>query len=130
MINERIKALAEGEGVAFVASSDESGVPHLAAFTGLEVPDPQHIVFSEWFCPRTLENVAANPAVAVAVMDPASGTGYQFVGRVENISSMGIMVGYQDEPAVPKTPQVLYELRVRVDAVLEFTHRVHTDRPL
>jgi hypothetical protein len=48
-------------------------MPHLAAFTGLTVADSRHIVFSEWFCPKTIENLAGNPTVAVAVLDSATG---------------------------------------------------------
>jgi predicted pyridoxine 5'-phosphate oxidase superfamily flavin-nucleotide-binding protein len=130
VITEKIKAFAEGIRVAFVASSDRSGMPHLAAFTGMKVADSRHIVFSEWFCPKTIENMSGNPAVAVAVMDAATGRGYQFVGMVEKTSDIGILNGYDAEIAAGESPQVLYELVVRVDTIMEFSHGVHTDRPI
>jgi predicted pyridoxine 5'-phosphate oxidase superfamily flavin-nucleotide-binding protein len=130
VITEKIKAFAEAIRIAFVASSDRSGNPHLAAFTGMKVVDPGHIVFSEWFCPKTIENLAGNPAVAVAVMDSATGKGYQFAGTVEKTSDIGILNGYDAEIEARKTPQVLYELVVRVDSIMEFSHGVHTDRPI
>jgi predicted pyridoxine 5'-phosphate oxidase superfamily flavin-nucleotide-binding protein len=130
VITENIKAFAEGIRVAFVASSDKSGMPHLAAFTGLTVADSRHIVFSEWFCPKTIENLAGNPTVAVAVLDSATGKGYQFVGIVEKTSDIGILNGYDADIVSRDTPQVLYELVVRVDTIMEFSHGVHTDRAL
>jgi predicted pyridoxine 5'-phosphate oxidase superfamily flavin-nucleotide-binding protein len=130
VITEKIKLFAEGIRVAFVASSDKSGMPHLAAFTGMRVADPGHIVFSEWFCPKTIENLAGNPAVAVAVMDSTTGKGYQFAGTVEKTSDIGILDGYDPDTAARETPQVLYELVVRVDSIMEFSHGVHTDRPI
>ncbi len=130
MITEKIKGFIERINLAFVASADKSGRPHLAAVRGLVVTDSRHLVFSEWFCPRTLENLAGNSEIAIAVMDSVTGKGYQFVGEVEKTSDIGILDGYDLEAATQETPQVLYQLVIRVDEIMEFSHGVHTDRPL
>ncbi len=130
MITAEIKEFIEGIGLAYVASSDLEGHPHLAAVRGLVAPDPDHIVFSEWFCPNTIKNIAGNPRIAIAVMDPSTGKGYQFVGMVEKTMDIGILDGYDPSAGLPATPQVLYQLAIRVLEILEFTHGVHTDAPL
>ncbi len=130
MITEKMKRFIEKINQAFVASSDISGHPHLAAVKGLQVPDPRHVVFTAWCCPRTLENLAGNPSIAVAVMDPATGAGYQFIGHVEKTSDIGILDGYDPRAELPEMPQVQYQLVVSVREAMEFTHGVHTDRPL
>lgn len=128
MITESIKDFIEKTGLAYVASSDSAGRPHLAAVKGLTVPDPRHIVFSEWFCPKTIENISGNPEIAIAVLDPGTGKGYQFVGMVEKTMDIGILNGYDPGIDNRATPQVLYQLAVLVGEIMEFTHGVHTDR--
>jgi predicted pyridoxine 5'-phosphate oxidase superfamily flavin-nucleotide-binding protein len=130
VITENIKSFIEKIDLAYVASSDGSGRPHLAAVRGLTIPDPQHIVFSEWFCPKTIENISGNPEVAISVMDPETGKGYQFLGMVEKTIDIGILGGYDPGVDTPPTPQVLYRLAVLVEKIMEFTHGVHTDRPM
>ncbi len=130
VISENIKSFIEQADVAYVASSDKSGRPHLAAVKGLTVPDPQRIVFSEWFCTKTIENISGNPEIAIAVMDPETGKGYQFTGIVEKTMDIGILDGYDPGIETYATPQVLYQLAIRVVEIMEFTHGVHTDRPM
>ncbi len=130
MITENMKTFIEQIDLAYVASSDKAGRPHMAAVKGLTIPDPRHIVFSEWFCPKTIENISGNPEIAITVMDPETGKGYQFAGIVEKTMDVGILDGY--DPGIEKsdTPQVLYQLAIRVVEIMEFTHGVHTDRPM
>ncbi len=130
MITENVKAFVEQIDLAYVASSDRVGRPHLAAVKGLTIPDPRHIVFSEWFCPKTVENISVNPEIAIAVMDPETGNGYQFAGIVERTMDIGILDGYDPGIEKTETPQVLYQLAIRVVEIMEFTHGVHTDRPM
>ncbi|HET6420851.1 MAG TPA: pyridoxamine 5'-phosphate oxidase family protein [Geobacteraceae bacterium] len=130
MITEIMKTFIEQIDLAYVASSDKSGRPHMAAVKGLTIPDPRHIVFSEWFCPKTIENISANPEIAIAVMDPETGKGYQLAGIVEKTMDIGILDGYDPGIEKPETPQVLYQLAIRVVEIMEFTHGVHTDRPM
>ncbi len=130
MITDKIKEFVEGIDLAYVASSDLEGHPHLAAVRGLIAADSRHIVFSGWFCQKTISNVAGNPRIAIAVMDSSTGEGYQFIGMVEKTMDIGILDGYDPGVESPATPQVLYQLAIRVDEIMEFTHGVHTDRSL
>ena len=130
MISDKMKNFIEATNLVFVASANAAGIPHLAASKGVEVPDSRHLVLSAWFCPRTLENLADNPAIAIAVLDMATVIGYQFIGEVEKVSNLGILDGYDPGLEKPGLPQVLYQLVIRVDGIMEFTHDAHTDRPL
>ncbi|MBJ6724037.1 pyridoxamine 5'-phosphate oxidase family protein [Geomesophilobacter sediminis] len=129
MLTESMKKMVETVHHAFVASSGADGMPHLAAAEAVSVPDLQRLRFEAWFCPTTLRNVSVNPIVAVAVADPASGQGFQFVGRVETVEETAMMDGFlPDEP--PGMPQVETRMTVLVECVMEFTAGAHTDQPL
>jgi len=129
MITDSIIRFAEGVGHAFVATSDASGTPHLAAGRGVTVIVPNRLVFEAWFCQTTLRNLQQNPRVAVAIADPSTGNGYQFTGRVEKTEDTAVLDGYLEvEP--PGLPQVQWRLEVRVESVMAFTADAHSDRPL
>jgi uncharacterized protein len=130
VISETIKAFIEATNLVFVASTNATGIPHLAASKKIQVQDSRHLLLSAWFCPKTLENLADNPAIALAVLDPATVIGYQFIGVVEKTSDLGILNGYDPGLEKPGLPQVLYQLVIRVDGIMDFTHDAHTDRPL
>jgi hypothetical protein len=130
MISEKLKKFIEETNFAFVASADQRSRPHLAASRGLKVPDAEHVVFEAWFCRKTLENVAEVPRVALAVIDAATGGGYQLVGTVEKVIPIGILDGYAPEAEAPGTPQVESRMVVRVEEIMEFSTGAHTDHPL
>jgi uncharacterized protein len=130
MITESIKSFAEGVGHAFVATSDLSGNPHLAAGRGILVEGLNRLVFEAWFCGTTLKNLQENPKIAVAVVDPATGKGYQFFGRVEGKKDTAILNGFLPEDETAGLPQVQWRLEVRVDSVVMFSTDAHSDRPL
>jgi hypothetical protein len=130
MISEKLKKFIEKTNFAFVASADQRSRPHLAAGRGLKVPDPDHVVFEAWFCRQTLENVAEVPRVTVAVIDAATGAGYQLAGTVEKVIPIGILNGFAPELEAPGTPQVESRMVVRVEEIMEFSTGAHTDKPL
>ncbi|BCR06445.1 hypothetical protein DESUT3_35140 [Desulfuromonas versatilis] len=130
MISERMKIFIEKVNLAFVASADLDGEPHLGAGRGLEVTGPNHLVFEAWFCRKTLNNVAQNPQVAIAVMDPESEAGYQLRGIVEKVSDVAMLNGYVPRLEEPGMPQVQSRIAVRIDKIMEFSHGAHTDNPL
>jgi uncharacterized protein len=130
MITESIKSFVEGIGHAFVATSDQEGSPHLAAGRGVEVLEKNRLVFEAWFCVTTLKNLQVNPKIAVAIVDPATGKGYQFFGRVESKKDTAILNGFLPDLETSDVPQVQWRLEVRVESVMVFTADAHSDRPL
>jgi len=130
MITENIKRFIEGVEYAFVASADAHGCPHLAAGQGLRSPDPGHLVFEAWFCHTTLQNLEGNPSIAIAVADPVSGNGYQFIGRIERSEEASVLDGYAPDVEIPGMPQVKSRLYVSVEKIMDFSAGRHTDQPL
>lgn len=130
MITEEIKQFADRVGHAFVATADAKGNPHLAAGRDLSILKPGRLVFESWFCQTTLKNLQENPSVAVAVADPSTGNGFQFVGQVEKIVDTAVLNGYVSDQEPSGLPQVQWRLEIRVESVMAFTADAHSDRPL
>jgi general stress protein 26 len=130
MITESIKTFAEGVGYAIVATSNLAGSPHLAAGRGVSVLEKNRLVFEAWFCVTTLKNLQENPKVAVVIADPATGKGYQFLGRVESKKDTAVLDGFLPDLESSDLPQVQWRLEVRVESVMVFTADAHSDRPL
>lgn len=130
MLTEEIRRFIEGIPQAFVASADDTGHPHLATGSGIKALDGEHLAFENWFCQTTLHNVATNPLVAVVVMAPETGSGYQFTGQVAHAFDAAILDGYVPGAEPAGIPQTLTRFVVRVQEVMAFSTGVHTDLPL
>lgn len=130
MLTEQIRHFVTTVELAFVASADAGGNPHLAAGRGLQVLDDTRIAFEAWFCPQTLRNVAVTPRVAVAVVDSGTGTGYQFAGTVTGMGDTAFLDGCVPGGEPAGMPQVRSRLVIEVDRVMAFAAEVHTDTPL
>ena len=130
MITESIKSFAEGVGHAFVATADQAGNPHLAAGGGVSVSAPNRLLFEAWFCVTTLKNLQQNPKIAVAIADPVTGNGYQFLGRLESKKDTAVLNGFLPDLEPSGLPQVQWRLEVRVESVMAFAADAHSDRPL
>ena len=129
-ISDEIRKFIETIPVAFVASTDEAGHPHLAAGTDIEVRNGSSLVFENWFCATTLRNVAQNPNVAIAVTTADGRIGYQFLGRVSRSSEEAIMNGYDPNVEKPGIPQALIRMIVEVEEIMDFSAGAHTDLSL
>ena len=130
LLNEEIKRFIADHDLAFVASADSTGIPHLAACRGLKVLDGQHLLFEDWFCPHTLRNIAQNPVVAVVVTEPAAEQGYLVNGTVESLVDTEFLDGFTPGVEPPGFPQVRSALRILVSQVLPFTAGIHSDLPM
>jgi predicted pyridoxine 5'-phosphate oxidase superfamily flavin-nucleotide-binding protein len=121
--------LAEGRPV-FVATADADGLPHVACAGRLAAGPQGRLLVTEWFCPGTLDNLACNPRIALAVWDEAADAGYQLVGQVERVEDMAVLDGYGEPGGGPQVPQVQRRLVVRVEAAMDFRKAPHTDAAL
>jgi hypothetical protein len=113
---ERACALADQRQHLIMSTTDRSGVPHMASVGGFDSLASDKIALSDWHCPATLVNLQYNNQVSLIVWDIVTDTGYQFVGQVEAIRTFN--------------PSSDPELVVRVNQVLNFNHRGHTDLDL
>lgn len=120
--------LAQSLKHVFVATTDEEGMPHVTAAAKVMLASENRVAVQEWFCPGTLQNVNVNPSIAIVIWDAENDKGYQLLGVTENVKEIGVANGYA--PGIDdKTPgpQVYQQLLIRVNRILEFTHRPHTD---
>jgi len=130
MLTEQVLRFIEGAELAFVASTDGNGNPHLAVGKGLKAVDADHVAFENWFCQTTLRNVNQNPNVALSVCSADAETGYQLLGVVTQTRDAAILDGFAPEAELPGTPQTLTQLVVRVREIMAFSAGVHTDLPV
>ncbi len=113
----------------FVATADAAGTPHLGCAGTLDEAAGRKLEVAEWFCPGTLANVADNPRVSLTIWDEEADRGYQIIGEVEGIETLGVLDGYaaDAETEVP-VPQVRRCLVVRAERILDFSRAPHTDQ--
>jgi hypothetical protein len=129
MITEPIRHLIENITFIFIATADATGQPHIAVGEHVAVLGDSMLVFENWFCPSTLQNIACNTHVSVVAVSPDSGKGYQMIGTVIRSSDAAFLDGFPsiDTPAMP---QVLTRFTVKIEQVLEFTSGIHSDLPM
>ncbi len=128
-MSEEIRAALQGAAVAYVASADDRGQPHLAVSKLIRIPDAEHVAFTAWFCPQTAENVAKNPKVAVSVWDAAHDHGYQLVGEVTNATVTATLDQWPGpERDYGPISQEERRLTIRVLAAMELKSDMHTDK--
>lgn len=130
MITEPLRNLLKKIKYVFVATADAVGQPHMAIGEQVTVSGDSLLIFENWFCPATLQNISSNTRVAVVAVLPDSGKGFQMLGSVVRSTDIAILDGYDAALAMPNIPQVLTRFMVRVEDVLEFTSGIHTDIPI
>jgi pyridoxine/pyridoxamine 5'-phosphate oxidase len=117
--------------VAYVASADSQGLPHLAVSKLIRVLDAEHVTFTGWFCPQTAENIAKNPKIAVSVWDQTRDHGYQIAGEVTKSTVTAVLEGWTGpEREYGPIPQEERRLTLAVQAVLELTSGTHSDKSI
>jgi len=130
-MSEEVRAAVEVARVAYIASADDRGQPHLAVSKLIRVVDGEHVAFTAWFCPQTAENVAKNPKVAVSVWDAAHDHGYQLVGEVTNATVTATLDQWPGpERDYGPISQEERRLTIRVLAAMELKAGMHTDKTL
>ncbi|HET6427910.1 MAG TPA: pyridoxamine 5'-phosphate oxidase family protein [Phycisphaerae bacterium] len=129
-LHRQIADLAARLDHVWVATAGADRRPHLATTGRLAFAEGDRVVLTEWFCPATVENARAAPAVAIVVWGGGGEEGFQLLGTIEEIREHGVLDGY--DPALrgrQPMPQVRREMIVRVDQVLRFHPGPHTDLP-
>jgi len=71
--------------LCFVATVDSQGAPNVVPKGNIAVLDDNTLVFADLYSHQTKENLAINPDISIAVVNPASYTGYQLKGKAEII---------------------------------------------
>jgi len=130
MITEPIRCLIESLSYVFVATADSSGQLHMAIGKQVIISGDSLLIFENWFCPATLQNIGCNTHVSVVAVLPDTGKGYQMLGSVKRSADPAILDGYDPAVDMPERSQVLTRFIVKVEKILEFTSGIHTDIPI
>jgi predicted pyridoxine 5'-phosphate oxidase superfamily flavin-nucleotide-binding protein len=80
LLTDDMKRVLSEQRLGFVATVCPDGTPNLSPKGTTQVWDDDHLVFCDLASPRTVENLRANPAVEVNVVDQVTRTGYRFKG--------------------------------------------------
>src|SRR5438105_4655330 len=78
-----MKQLVREQSLGYVATVCTDGTPDLSPKGTTTVCDDDHLVFADIASPGTVENLRANAAVEVNVVDPISRKGFRFKGTAE-----------------------------------------------
>ena len=83
-ISAEARRLVEEQQLGFVATVSPDRTPNLSPKGTTAVLDGDHLVFADIHSPRTIANLAANPAIEINVVDPLTRKGFRFkgVGRI------------------------------------------------
>ena len=81
VLTEDMKRVVTEQRLGFVATVCPDGTPSLSPKGTTAVWDYEHLVFADIRSPGTVENLRANPAVEVNVVDPIARKGYRFKGE-------------------------------------------------
>lgn len=124
----KVVDLAERMQSVLIATANKKGEPHVAAAARLVQMDEKRVAVSAWFCPMTVTNLHENQRVSLVIWDSKTDTGYQLIGKSENVEELAMLDGYApkaDEKI--RIPQVERKVIVRVDKIIDFKHAPHND---
>jgi hypothetical protein len=80
MLDDDVREIVASARLAFVATTDPYGAPHVSPKGSLAVHDDRHLVFMDIDSPGTVANLAADPRVSINVIDFLRRRGYGFSG--------------------------------------------------
>jgi predicted pyridoxine 5'-phosphate oxidase superfamily flavin-nucleotide-binding protein len=71
----------------FIATASKYGVPNVAPKGSLAAIDEETLLFADILPGKTRNNIAENPNVAIAFVDPKTMKGYQIKGKAQPMKS-------------------------------------------
>jgi len=80
-ITAQMREVAEKAGAFAVATATTSGEPNVVPMTFARVLPDDRILLMDNFLSKTMENIRANPRVAVSIWQQGPSEGYQFKGE-------------------------------------------------
>jgi predicted pyridoxine 5'-phosphate oxidase superfamily flavin-nucleotide-binding protein len=78
-----MRRVVREQSLGFVATVCPDGTPNLSPKGTTVVWDDEHLAFLHIHSPGTVENLAANPAIEINVVDPIVRKGFRFKGLAE-----------------------------------------------
>ena len=81
-----MRRVVNEQSLGFVATVCPDGTPNLSPKGTTTVWDGDHLVFAHIHSPRTVANLATNPAIEINVVDPIVRKGYRFKGTAQVVT--------------------------------------------
>lgn len=124
--------MSQASGRIYMATADRGGLPHVGAAGPLVFhSDCKRVVFEAWTCPRTVANLGVNHWMALVILPPGKEIGYQLLGWIENVEDVLLMDGFDPQLEAQRSdPQARKRLTMRVDKIIGFRPKAHTDESL
>ncbi len=104
-VTQEMKEFLRKRRLAYVATVSPDGSPNLSPKGTVLAIDSRSLVFADIRSPRTVSNLAANPAVEINSVDPVSRRGYRFAGRARLLG--------RGEPELEKAAAMYAQMGVR-----------------
>ncbi len=86
ILSEDMKRVVREQRLAYVATVCADGSPNLSPKGTIRVWDDSHLIFADICSPGTMQNLAANPAIEINVVDAFARRGYRFKGKASVIA--------------------------------------------
>ncbi len=108
--------------LAFVATGDSKGTPHVVPKGDIEILDDEHFVFADLYSHTTKNNLEKNPRIAICVVNPAAYEGFLIKGKVKIVrpgkefDSLKKSLGSQSQL---NHPQAKYAVKIKVDKIID-----------
>ncbi|MDR0356365.1 MAG: pyridoxamine 5'-phosphate oxidase family protein [Deltaproteobacteria bacterium] len=121
-LTPEIKEYLKGK-VAWIGTADKAGIPNLSPKGTLTAVDDNTLVFADLFSLKTRKALEENPNIAVAVVDPAAPSGYQFKGRCELLTSGPLYdkVAADVKAMLPQAGAPKYVVKINVADIYSLT---------
>lgn len=86
ILTSEIKKFIKNQKLGFFATVCPDGTPNLSPKGTTIAWDDDHIVFADIHSPGTVNNLLANPAIEINMVDVFTRKGYRFKGKAEVLS--------------------------------------------
>lgn len=116
--------------LAYVATVDARGRPHVVPKGELAVLDDGTIVFVDLYSHQTKKNLSENRHIAITVVNPAGYSGYQVKGTAAIVERGPAYDRLRSQAAQLNHPQAKYAVRVRPNRIIDIGYGPTADQEL
>jgi predicted pyridoxine 5'-phosphate oxidase superfamily flavin-nucleotide-binding protein len=103
-----------------VFTVDAQGSANVVSKGDVAVLDDEHIVFADLYSGQNKENIAHNPRIAIAVINPAECGGYHLRGTAEIVergNEFDLLAHRVAGAGQLKDPRAMYAVKMKVENV-------------
>ncbi len=118
-MSEQVKISVVECAPGIIATADKNGKPNVSAKRSLQVLDDEHLIFADIRSPRTIENLKANPQIAIYCLNTSTRQGCRIWGKTEIIDSGDLFDKFAKEYS-SRNVKVNHLVKITVDEASAF----------